>query len=188
MAMNKRWLVGCLLAGIAVGVPNLQAANADGPGMIVTYVGTENGISIAIQKISLPSGKLLGSPGSVGYAANPLNGGATEGIAPDGRQLPEWVDFEWSEPAYPERGSLEEYQALPHKTARVRVRERIPQAVVDEVMEAKRKRQYGKLPDKKIWVYSIWTASGVKFRWRLWDTSAHPRQPELSGGDEIGSR
>lgn len=188
MKSFKRWIVGYMLAATVGGVMSLQAANAEGPGMIVTYVGTEKGISIDIKQIRLPSGKSLGSPGSFGYAANPLNGGKTEGIAPDGRQLPEWVEFEWSEPAYPERGSLEEYRALPHKTARVMVRDRIPQAVVDEVMEAKRKRQYGKLPDKKIWVYFIWTASGVKFRWRLWDTSKHPRQPELSGGDEIGSR
>jgi len=186
--MNKRWLFWRMLAALVVGALNLQAASAEGPSMIVTYVGTERGISIDIKKISLPSGKLLGSPGSFGYAANPLNGGKTEGIAPDGRQLPEWVDFVWSEPAYPKVGTFEERMALPHKTARVMVRDRIPQAVVDEVMEAKRKRQYGKLPDKRIWVYFIWTASGVKFRWRLWDTSAHPRQPELSGGDEIGSR
>jgi hypothetical protein len=194
----QRWIGGSLMVMAMGGCANLQAANEDGPGMVATYAGYVKGISPSIKEIRLPSGKLLGNPGSVGYDTNPLHGGATEGFAPDGRQLPEWVEFQWQDMRYPGKHpedfkTYEEwsayvsnlYSSTPIKTERVMVRGRIPQAVIDEVMEAKRTRVYGKLPDKKIWVYFIWTVSGVKFRWRLWDTSDHPRQSELSGGDEI---
>ena len=86
---------------------------------------------------------------------------------PDGRELPEWVEFEWSEPPYPEdpKQTLEEYRALPRKTARVPVRSRVPQDVVEEVLEAKRRRKPHQLPEKMLDVYFIWTEAGVKFRW-----------------------
>ena len=104
---------------------------------------------------------------------------------PDVRELPEWVEFEWSEPAYPEdpKQTLAEYRALPRKTARVAVRSRVPQDVVDEAIEAKRRRQPHELPDKMLYVYFIWTETGVKFRWELGRGGVTLRE----GGDEIGN-
>ncbi len=105
------------------------------------------------------------------------------GAAPDGRELPEWVEFVWSEPVYPEepKQTLEEYRALPQKTERVPVRSRVPQDVVAEVMEAKRNREPHKLPEKMLWVYFIWSEDGIKLRWRLTSKCCDER----SGGDEI---
>ena len=106
------------------------------------------------------------------------------GASPDGRDLPQWVDFEWREPGYPAdlKQTLEEYRALPHKTARVLIRDRIPQSVVDELMEANRKQARGTLPDKDLAVYFIWYESGISFHWVLKRGCCETLR---SGGDEI---
>ncbi len=91
------------------------------------------------------------------------------GAAPDGRELPDWVEFTWREPPYPadEKQSLDEYRALPQHTSRVPVRSRVPQDAIDEVIESNRRTERGKLPDKMLWVYFIWYEDGIKFRWKL---------------------
>jgi len=103
------------------------------------------------------------------------------GAAPDGRELPEWVEFEWTEPKYEEKHTREQLLAMLVKKARVPVRSRVPQDVIAEVMEAKRNREPHKLPEKMLWVYFIWYEDGIKFRWRLTSKCCGER----SGGDEI---
>lgn len=156
--------------------------------MIVTYVSTIENVSIDIKTARLPSGKEFPNARSFGFAKNPLDGGKTEGAAPDSRPLPEWIDFEWSEPPSPENPmqSLEEYRALPRKTQRVLIRSRVPQGIVDEVLESKRHKKPNKLSDKALWIYLVWTKQGIKFHWRLWyrpevGPDSYPRE----GGDEL---
>jgi len=163
--------------------------------MIVTFTSLIQGRSISMKSTKLASGTAFDNPGSFGgsHPRNrhpPLNWratGATSGASVDNRGLPEWVEFEWSEPVHPEdpKQTLEEYRALPRKTQRVQVRERIPLDVVQEVIESRRSAPRGKLPSKVLWVYFVWTEQGVKFHWELkdWDT------PQLlrSGGDDIDS-
>lgn len=163
-------------------------ARSAGPGMIVTYVSTIKGVSVSVKNARLPNGKEFPNSGTFGYAEDILAGGKTEGAAPDGRQLPEWIEFEWSQPPAPEdpRQTLEEYRALPRKTQRVFVRNRVPQDVIDEVIESNRRQQNGRLSDKALWIYFIWTDDGIKLHWRLWYRPAvgAPSFPR-EGGDPL---
>jgi hypothetical protein len=167
-----------------------------GPGMIVSFGGTVKGISIAIKDARLPDGKEFPNAGSFGHSNSPISGGATMGAAPDGRQLPEWVDFEWQETPYPwdQRPSQSDdewreeifatYRALPVKTQRVLIRSRIPQAVVDEVTEANRHPVPGM--KKHLELNLVWTSQGIKLRWRIWNTPDFNAQYDShEGGDEI---
>lgn len=156
--------------------------------MIVTYVSNIKGVSISVKSARLGNGKEFPNSGAFGYAEDVLAGGKTEGVAPDGRQLPDWVEFEWSQPPAPEdpAQSLEEYRALPRKKQRVFVLSRIPHDVIDEVLVSNRRQRPGKLSDKALWIYFVWTEQGIKFHWRLWyrpaiGASSFPRE----GGDAI---
>lgn len=169
--------------------------------MIVHYSSLKNGVRIYFESARLPSGQAFPHAGSVGGRGWPFpngnpwwNTGATMGAAPDDRQLPEWVEFEWIESVYPEdpAQTLEQFRALPHHTQRVLVRDRIPKEVVDEVIASKLRAPANRLPDRSLWVYFAWTNEGVKFRWALMGYTADEkdkfqRSMRLlrSGGDTV---
>ncbi len=171
---------------LAVATTACQSINKRGPGMIVTYSSLIIGRSISAKSVKLPDGKNLGNPGSIGgIRSKNWRSGSTLGASGDHRGLPEWVDFEWSEPGYPEdpKQTLEEYRALPRKTQRVQVRDRVPLDVVQEAVNARDQTPRGKLPDKLLWVYFVWTEQGIKFHWELkGDTQVAPLR---EGGDDI---
>ena len=172
-------LAGCVHGGI-------QADDTDGPGMIVTFSSLIEGAVILTDRATLPNGKDFGNPGGItGRRSSNWRGGATSGGSGDGRGLPQWVEFEWSEPVYPEdpKQTLEEYRALPRKTQRVQVRERVPLEAVQEAIESRRIAPRGKMPSKMLWLYFVWTDQGVKFHWSL-DESGRS-QPLREGGDDI---
>jgi hypothetical protein len=160
--------------------------------MIVTYTSRIRGKYISIEEASLPDGKPFPHGGAIGRPRAETgpwwNSGKTMGAAPDGRQLPDWVEFSWAEPVYPEdrKQTLEQYRALPRKTQRVMVRERVPQEVVEEVIRSRRNAPNGKLPDTMLYIYFVWTDEGVKFHWRLRGTNSRGGADwRRSGGDEI---
>jgi hypothetical protein len=172
-------LAGCVHGGT-------PADDTDGPGMIVTFSSVIDGRSISVKNARLPSGKDFGNPGAItGRRSSNWRFGKTSGGSGDGRGLPEWVEFEWSEPVYPEdpKQTLEEYRALPRKTQRVQVRERVPLEAVQEAIESRRNAPRGKMPSKMLWLYFVWTDQGVKFHWSL-DESGR-LQPLREGGDDI---
>lgn len=156
---------------------------ADGPGMIVTYNNVIKGTSIDLIEARTASGRGFPTAGSLGPDKNPMTGGKTMGAAPDGRTLPEWVEFDWKEwpYPYPEPPPFSDQEAtkawsdgvkamsksLPVHTERVPVRARVPQDVVDAVVASKGTFVAGKPADKDLWVYFIWHESGIKFRWRM---------------------
>ena len=173
-------------------------APSGGPGMIVTFVSTIEGTHIYFDKSTLPDGREFPNGGSIGYAKDPLNGGKTEGAAPDGRQLPEYVDFSWQEvpndtrPEEPIENKkyweqrLAYMRTLPIKHERVPIRSRIPPEIIDEVVESNRRKKPGKLSDKALWVYFIWTKQGIKFHWRLWyRPEVGPDSYPSEGGDDL---
>ncbi len=187
---------------LVVLLPGFVYANEpDGPGMTITYYGTRTDVSIYIKSAHLPNGRDFPTAGSFGYAKNGLSGGATMGAAPDGRQLPEWIDFEWQEPPYPglerapsEReayiqwGKLvdEQFRTLPVKHQRVMIRDRIPQPVIDEVVRANAHAipHYG--TEKRLEIYFIWTSQGIKLRWHIWHTPKFALQYySHEGGDDV---
>jgi hypothetical protein len=184
----RRGLVVCMFASM---MGACATAVLDGPGMIVTYASRIRGKYISIEKASLPDGKPFPHGGAIGRPLSetaPWWQGKTMGAAPDGRQLPDWVEFSWAEPVYPEdpKQTLEQYRALPRKTQRVMVRERVPQEVVEEVVRSRRAAPNGKLPDTMLYIYFVWTDDGVKFYWRLEGTNSRGgTELRRSGGDAI---
>jgi len=156
----------------------------EGPGMTLHFASLKEGVVIACTGGNLASGKRFPGPGVFGRTKDWLTGGKTEGAAPDGRQLPEWVEFEWKEYVSDKDYVLEELKALPAHVERVIIRERVPPDVIDEVIRSRRATPPGKLPDKSLQLNFVWTDSGIKFRWLLREKDI-PGRMSRSGGDVI---
>lgn len=164
--------------------------------MILEYGSVINDHSISVKAALLPDGTAFSNPGSIGgfgikkwrhWRNIPTAVMAASG---DHRGLPEWVEFVWSEPPYPEdpHMSLAEYRALPTKTQRLEIKSKVPQSVVDEVIASKRVAQPGDLADKTLWIYVFWTPDGMKMRWEMMDKKAGPGGfgPSVkAGGDDL---
>lgn len=183
--MNRRNFAVLSLAALTLAACGAApyGASVDGPGMSVTFSNAIKGKKVDFIEARTASGRGFPNPGSLSPDKNPMTGGKTMGAAPDGRALPEWIEFDWKEWPYPRPKSppfsdkeatkawSDESHALSKslsiKTERVLVRARVPQDVIDEVMESNRQRQRSKLADKSLEIYFIWFESGIKFRWRL---------------------
>jgi hypothetical protein len=97
--------------------------------------------------------------------------------APDPRGLPEWIEFKWQEQPPELRRKdgnertreevLELLRKLSIKTYQVQIKSRIPQQVVDEIIEAKRKREKNQLPKKMLWLEFIWVGDEIKLSWKM---------------------
>jgi hypothetical protein len=181
MNMNKRRLV--MIVSLLACLAACAIPASTGPGMTVTFRNVIKGKEILVRNAFSSSGARFPGPGGLSPQTDPLHGGATRDAAPDGRALPEWVEFEWIEPIYQYEYTREQLQSMPVKKARILVRDRIPQDVVDEVMESKRLREPHKLPDKSLEVYFIWYESGIKFRWELRKGCCDVLR---AGGDALG--
>jgi hypothetical protein len=124
--------------------------------MTITYSNAIKGMDINIKKSRLPDGSEFPNPGGLSGASipndNPLSGGATMGGEPDGRNLPEYVDFEWREsPRSPpdptpidpfsqahkdwQNKMMADFYSQPIKKQRVLIRNRVPSEVVTAVIE-----------------------------------------------------
>ncbi len=156
----------------------------EGPGMVLHFASLKQGIVVVCMGGRLPSGKRVPGPGGLSRSKDWLSGGKTEGAAPDGRQLPEWVEFEWTEYPSDKDDLREELGLLPVHVERVIIRERVPQDVIDEVIRRKRATPPGKLPDKSLQLNFVWTDGGIKFRWLLREKDT-PGSMSRSGGDAI---
>lgn len=189
------WLI-CSVAAL-VGTSGCQG-EPSGPGMILSFGSVIDGRSIDIKSAKLPNGNSFSNPGAVGGKFDKSRetwrlGGvdATMGASGDYRGLPEWVEFEWSEPPYPEdrNMSLETYRSLARKTQRLEIKNRIPQEVVDEVIESKRNTPKGQLSEKVLWLYIFWTPDGMKMRWELRYDKGHKEggfgHAVKEGGDDL---
>lgn len=196
--MNFSRMIKVLLLGVMAALMSSCAHGDGGPGMSLTYASLKKGVRIHIESAKMPDGRGFSNAGSFGPNKRWMIGGATLSAAPDTRQLPEWVEFEWQEWPYPSQAPPNETQdegnsrvhalarSLPRKTQRVSIRDRVPQDVVDEVIQSRRDASPGKLPEKVLDIYLVWTDQGIKFRWQL------KHWPKLgghtllrSGGDEI---
>lgn len=166
--------------------------------MIVTFTNIVKGKNIHVQDARTSTGSTFPNPGSIAYSVR--GSGKTMGAAPDGRELPEWVEFSWQEWPYPfpsrptrpqERQDWDSEveslrRSLPWKTERVLVRSRIPQDAVQEVVESKRQAMPGKLPSKRLWIYFEWAEGGIQFHWQLEERIAAGGSRVLQeGGDEV---
>jgi len=181
----RRIVIKSFIAGV-IGMLGAGCVEAgEGPGIVLHFTSLKEGVVIACKGGLLASGKRFPGPSALGRTKDWVTGGATEGAAPDGRQLPEWVEFEWKEYVAGKDYSPEELKALPVHVERVVIRDRVPQDVIDDVIRSKRATQPGKLPDKSLWLNFVWTDSGIKFHWRLESRKAAPDYMLRSGGDVI---
>jgi hypothetical protein len=145
------------------------------------------------------SGSVFSGSPSFAYTNRPASGGEKLMAFESETELPEWVEFRWAlSPTAgisPKPGesdsefhwrSVAFYSALPRKSERVLVRSRIPQEVQDEIAAATRNAHPHKVASSVIYLYFIWTESGIKLHWRL-----KRNQPDGSfvsvreGGDEL---
>ena len=163
--MRRRLLI--LIAALLPCTTACATPAMNGPGMIVTFRNVINGKALLFDKAISANGTVFPNPGSLGPEKNSMQGGKTEGAAPDGRMLPEWIEFSWVEIEYHARYSRDQLLGMPVKKGRVQVRDRVPQDVVGEVIESNRRRERSKTPDKMLWVYFIWYENDIKFRWEL---------------------
>lgn len=199
------WIPAALLLGATVGCRALEVG-ADGPGMILEYGSVIQGLSISVKSAVLPDGKPFMDPGSLSGGLStryptwqriPTKVMAASG---DHRGLPEWVEFTWQEPSYPglksadfpdresfSRAVDEKFSKLELKRYRLEIKRRVPQAVVDEVINSKRVAQPGKVADKTLWIYIFWTPDGMKMRWAMRDKATGGPFGEIvrEGGDDL---
>lgn len=173
--------------------------------MTVTYTNTIKDVDVNIKSALLANRTDFPHAGALSGASgpndNPLSGGATMGAAPDGRNLPEYVDFEWREsPTSPpdptptdpfsqahkdwETKMMAEFYSHPIKKQRVFIRSRIPANVVSAVVEANRHTPKGELDEASVQVWFIWTDYGIKLRWAIWHRLG-AQYYSHQGGDEI---
>lgn len=181
----RRIVIKSLFAGVLGMLCAGCVEGGEGPGMVLHFASLKEGVVVACRGGSLPGGKRFPGPGALSRTKDWLTGGKTEGAAPDSRQLPEWVEFEWKEYVADKDYALEELKALPVHVERVTIRERVPQDVIDEVMRSRRETPAGKLPDKSLWLNFVWTDGGIKFHWRLESVKAAPEYTLRYGGDVI---
>jgi hypothetical protein len=164
-------------------------------------------MDVNIKSARLSDGSAFPNAGGLSGASalngNPLAGGATMGGAPDGRDLPEYVDFEWRESPRSspdptpmdassqahkdwEKKMMDDFYSRPIKKQRVFIRSRIPAEVVNAVIEADRHTPRHQLTPASIDVFFIWTDYGIKLRWQIWHRpSSGVQYYSHQGGDEI---
>jgi hypothetical protein len=173
----KPWHVLAFVAAIMTTASCSEPENT-GVGFITSYGTEQTGTRYYPYSTPIPN-----SPNFI-YESRTDSGqqwmwsmGGTQGGAPDARGLPEWVEFKWQEVPLELRRSegnertreevLELFRKLPIKTYRVEIRSRIPQEVVDEIKEARRKREKNKLPKKMLWLEFTWVGDEVKLGWKI---------------------
>lgn len=195
--LNKKMWLWMLCAAALLCAAVACHSRPSGPGMILSFGSVIEGRSIDVKLSRMANGERFSNPGSVGGIGTSKWGSwrhiptKVEAASGDGRGLPEWVEFEWSEPPYPEdpNMSLDAYRSLPRKTQRLEIKSRVPQNVVDEVVEAKRQAPSGEVAEKSLWVYIFWTPEGIKMRWQLrYDSGGKQRNfgdVVREGGDDL---
>lgn len=136
----------------------------------------------------------------IAYTPKPISGGEALVAFENELQLPEWVEFNWrlfpismsiprkfgeSDSDYETR-TIPYFRAIPVHYALVPVRNRIPRTVQDEITAATRRAQRHKAPDSVIYLYFVWTDSGIKLHWRLKRSRPDGSFVNVSeGGDEL---
>jgi hypothetical protein len=206
--MNHKYLV---VAGIVMlaGLTGILAISPSaGPGMTLSYNSAIKDTEIWIDSARLPNGRAFSVPAVVDGMGkgneNPLVEMSVMGAAPDGRDLPEYVDFKWREEFLPQPTDsapddptseahqawrtkwMAQHKALPIRSQRVFIRNRIPAGTVRTVIEANHHTSRGQLNEASIWISFIWTGQGIKLRWHVWHRLPSGIQYDShEGGDEI---
>lgn len=186
---RRKLMGGGLIAimALAGGALALVSGQPRPVGAVLSYVSTIEGITIRITSARDDAGRPFAFA-DAHYSARPELGGATMGAAPGGYSLPVWVEFEWRELTDMIREADESYEAwrarvdkdtrkLVTKKERVYVASKIPLAAIEEVRKAQSDTLRGELPKKMLWVYFVWTRTGIKVRWEVYRAYPGRRTP-----------
>lgn len=174
-------IAGFIVAGaLAGGVSALVPSKPKPVGAVVSYTSTIKGVMIDILSARDDAGRPFAHANAY-YSEHGDKAAITMGAAPGGYGLPNWIEFEWREPAYPGivRAQGESYEAwgakvdedtrkLVRKKQRVYVASKIPPEAIEEVRKSQAETVRGNLPNKMLWVYFVWTPTGIKVRWEVY--------------------
>ncbi|MES2319826.1 MAG: hypothetical protein V4631_20295 [Pseudomonadota bacterium] len=185
--MKKNYLLSAILMVALIGSGGCATRSAEGPGgpgMIVHFGNALKGRSVQFRSARTSNAIPFPNPGGLSPSSKPLEQGAVMGAAPDGRELPEWIDFTWVEAEYGSTAPfvLEEHRKLPIKSGRVLIRQRIPADVVAEVLASHRGQAANGRKDLRLWVFLIWREDKIAMRWNLEQGCCDVLR---SGGDDI---
>lgn len=174
--INRRCFILGAATILASGCHQTRASENYRLGANIVYGSLISGRSISVKSALIPNGRAFANPGALtggikgkkSWRSVPTKTMVFSGDLHE--QLPEWAEFRWTEPPYPEDPdmSLESYRALPQKTQRIFIRSRIPADVIAEVSSAKEKSR-GALANKGLWLYFFWTPEGIRMRWSMRD-------------------
>lgn len=171
-------LIALMLCGCATHSPQR------GISLGLTYNNYRTGVKVVIKQAITDSGNSVAHAGVLSESTNPLSGATLTSTIPQ-RELPEWIEFTWTEfdpSTHDVRFTREQLLAMPVKKARVTIRGRVPQDVMDEVRNSPLDPTSSNLRLKSLQYYLHWTIDGVKLRWRVYQrccTVLH------EGGDTI---
>jgi len=128
--------------------------------------------------------------------SNPYHGATSAGLGTRDK-LPEWLEIRWRDGGAEWDMSNAEYatldgaareargkafEALPIKSAKIAIRNRIPSDVLEELKSSPLDPSRSNLPLKSLSFYFIWTKDGVKLRWRVYEKCC---KILYEGGDKI---
>ncbi|RZL10298.1 MAG: hypothetical protein EOP40_06880 [Rubrivivax sp.] len=199
---RHKWMWVWLLCAIAVlSTGTACHSKPSGPGMILSFGSVIESKRVYIKSSKMSNGQPFSNPGSVGGVGTSKWGSwrhiptKVEAASGDGRGLPDWVEFVWQELDYPglqpasfpsneaySKHIREEFSSVPIKTQRLEIKSRVPQDVVDEVIESKRNAPRGEVAEKSLWVFIFWTPDGIRMRWQLRDD---PGRKQRNFGDVV---
>lgn len=198
-ALIKRSALASLILISAAYLTSCKDARSEGIGFVATYLTIKKTTRYYPYQTDIPNSpnKHYESITSGGQSWLWAMGG-TEGGAPDSRGLPEWIEFRWQEQSPDlirregnERTNeevFELFRQLPIKTYRVGIKNRIPQYIVDEILEAKRHRKISNLPEKMLWLKFMWVGDEIKLHWTMTQRNAKGGLDDrYTGGDPIPS-
>jgi hypothetical protein len=173
-------------SGVAFILTGCSGGPGQGPGFTEVFVNVIKDTTVMIESSRTSDGKPFPNAGSVSDSPGWRSGGKVMGFAPDGRELPNWVEFVWIETPYGVEYSYEQLRAMPRRTQRVMIRSRIPDDVVGDIRRANKRCAPGQLPDTDLNVYFVWTTQGVKLRWAMEkEVMKGVFKSVREGGDEI---
>ncbi len=156
------------------------AGATEHPQVEVTYIGAVIDGAIIVNEARQSDGQEYPHELGFGNGASSFNHVDIADTARHDGQLPEWVEFKWQETSYPalragagdaseryEHAMPKQRLALPYKTQRVQVRERVPRELVKQIIDEHQKIAPYQTADTTLALFFLWTEAGIKFHWQL---------------------
>lgn len=161
-----------------------------------TLSNYETGVRVSLVDTYTDLNERLRLGGALVSQSTPYHGVTSAGLGTRDK-LPKWLEIRWRErgPEWDisnaEYAALDKeareargraFEALPIKSARIAVRDRIPADLIEDLKHSPLDPDRSNLPLKSLRLYFIWTKEGVKLRWRVYEKCCKVLN---EGGDAI---